>query len=94
MTRGNFLRVIFGTVAPAALIPASMVPGLCGAGRGLVDINSASLEELKMLPGIQEARALAIVKNRPYLNKGQLLSRKILSAAEYRRIRDLIIARQ
>jgi DNA uptake protein ComE-like DNA-binding protein len=84
MTTRNFLL----------LLAAALVPGLRAAKRDLVDINSASIEELTMLPGIQQAKAQAIVKNRPYLNKAELLSRKILSAAEYRRIRDLIIARR
>jgi DNA uptake protein ComE-like DNA-binding protein len=59
-----------------------------------IDINTATVEQLKTLPGIRDAKAAAIVKNRPYLNKAQLLSRKVLSAAEYRQIRELIIARQ
>ena len=59
-----------------------------------IDINTATVEQLKALPGIRDARAAAIVKNRPYLNKAQLLSRKILSVAEYRQIRQLIVARQ
>lgn len=62
--------------------------------RDLVDINHASMEELKTLPGIQDALAAKIVRNRPYANKTQLSSRGIVSAAEYRRIRPLIIAKQ
>lgn len=84
MTRRNFLQAIL-TVS-AAVFPA--------AARVLLDINSASIGELTMLPGIGEAKAREIVKNRPYSNKAQLLTRKILSAAEYRGIRDLIIARR
>ena len=76
------------------LLAAALAPCLRAAKRDLVDINSASIEELTMLPGIQQAKARAIVKSRPYLNKAELLSRKILSAAEYRRIHELIIARQ
>jgi hypothetical protein len=60
----------------------------------LVDINSASMDELMMLPGIRDAKAAAIIRNRPYLNKAQLLTRKILSPAEYRQVKDLIVARQ
>jgi competence protein ComEA len=76
------------------LFTAIVIPAMRAGKSDLVDINSAGTEQLKTLPGIQQAKAQAIVKNRPYLNKAELLSRKILSAAEYRRVRDLIIARQ
>jgi DNA uptake protein ComE-like DNA-binding protein len=59
----------------------------------LLDINIASREELIMLPGIREAKAASIIRNRPYKNKAQLVSRKILSPAEYKLIKDLIVAR-
>jgi competence protein ComEA len=62
--------------------------------RNLIDINHASLEELKMLPGIQDALAAKIVRNRPYANKTQLSSKGIVSATAYRQIRALIIAKQ
>jgi DNA uptake protein ComE-like DNA-binding protein len=59
----------------------------------LVDVNHATLEELTTLPGIQEAYAAKIVKNRPYANKTQLSSQGVIPAATYRRIRALIIAK-
>jgi DNA uptake protein ComE-like DNA-binding protein len=60
----------------------------------LVDVNHASLDQLKSLPGIQEALAAKIVKNRPYANKAQLSSKGVISAATYKRIRSRIIAKQ
>lgn len=62
--------------------------------RELIDINHASVEELKKLPGIQDALAAKIIKNRPYANKTQLSSKGVVPAATYRRIRPLIIAKQ
>jgi len=62
--------------------------------RDLVDINHATVEKLKTLPGVQDALAEKIIRNRPYANKTQLSSRGIVSAATYRRIRPLIIAKQ
>ncbi|HEY4089637.1 MAG TPA: helix-hairpin-helix domain-containing protein [Bryobacteraceae bacterium] len=62
--------------------------------RDLVDINHAPVEELKKLPGIQDALAAKIIRNRPYANKTQLSSKGIVSAAAYRQIRRLIIAKQ
>jgi competence protein ComEA len=60
----------------------------------LIDINRASVEELKTLPGIDDAYAASIKRYRPYQNKAQLLSRKVIPQATYGRIRRRIIARQ
>jgi competence protein ComEA len=60
----------------------------------LIDINRASISQLETLPGIRDAWAQAIVKNRPYKNKTQLLSRKIIPFAAYQAIKDQIIAKQ
>jgi competence protein ComEA len=60
----------------------------------LVDINRASTAALKSLPGIQDAYAAAIVKNRPYKNKKQLLSKQVIPEAVYGKIKNRIIAKQ
>ncbi len=60
----------------------------------LVDINSASAEELDKLPGVGPARAQAIIKNRPYNGKDDLNNRKIIPPNVYSQIKDKIIARQ
>jgi competence protein ComEA len=59
-----------------------------------LDINSASIDDLKALPGIGDAYAQKIVDNRPYQKKDQLVSRKIIPEANYNRIKDRIIATQ
>jgi DNA uptake protein ComE-like DNA-binding protein len=60
----------------------------------LVDINRASAEELKQLPGIADAYAAAIIRHRPYKNKAQLATGKVIPPAAYKKIRDRIIAKQ
>jgi len=66
-----------------------------GAPKGaLMDINSASEKELDTLPGIGEARAKAIVKNRPYKGKDELVQKKIIPQGVYDGIKDQIIAKQ
>jgi len=60
----------------------------------LVDINSASDAELKTIPGISDALAAKIVVNRPYANKTQLKSRKIVPDSLYEKIKELIIAKK
>jgi DNA uptake protein ComE-like DNA-binding protein len=61
---------------------------------GLVEINSASTQELDKLPGIGPARAKAIIASRPYSGKDDLVQRKVIPRYVYSRIKNKIIARQ
>jgi DNA uptake protein ComE-like DNA-binding protein len=60
----------------------------------LIDINSATLDQLKTLPGIGDAYSKAIVEHRPYKGKNDLVNKKILPKATYDKISKLIIAKQ
>ena len=60
----------------------------------LIDINRAKADELMTLKGIGEARAAAIIKDRPYARKDELVQKKILPESVYNEIKDKIIAKQ
>jgi hypothetical protein len=56
----------------------------------LIDINSASKEQLLTLPGIDESRAEKIIETRPYKNKKELKKKKIVPEEVYKQISDKI----
>lgn len=60
----------------------------------IVDINSATEAELKAVPGIGDAYAAKIIAGRPYANKAQLKSRKVVPSALYEQVKDQLIAKQ
>jgi competence protein ComEA len=60
----------------------------------MVDINSATAAELRALPGVTESDATKIIQGRPYHDKSQLVSKKVVTEPTYEKIKDHVVAKQ
>ena len=93
LTVGAFLQPpspLFAGQAPAPATGGHSMP-MQGQHMGTLDLNSASLEELRQLPGVNEASAKKIVENRPYARADELVTKKVLSKAAYDSIKEHVV---
>lgn len=79
------MPVLLGAQTKSVKTPA-------GSPTDKLDINTATIDQLKSFPGIGDAYAKRIIDGRPYTAKNQLVSKGVLPQGVYDKIKDSIIA--
>ncbi len=80
--------------APASTKSSSAASSKAATSGDLLDINSATKDQLAQLPGIGDVYSQKIIDGRPYKAKNELVQKKIIPQATYSKIKDMIIAKQ
>lgn len=86
-----FFLIQAANIAPAAAHPATAAPA---PAADKLDLNTATKDQLKALPGIGDVYSQKIIDGRPYRTKLDLVHKKIIPQATYDKIKDQIIAKQ
>lgn len=92
LRRKLFAAALLFAITPVFNVAQAPKPAATAPAAATLDINTATPDQLKAFPGIGDAYSKRIIDGRPYTAKNQLLTRGILPAATYNKIKDQIIA--